>query len=65
MQIKTDYAIKSETWCGLNKPEMDEKDADDVIFFICRMKDKGAETMEKTVEGVKRKKVYADQVDWY
>lgn len=34
MQIKTDYALKSETWCGLNKPEMDEKDADAVIFGI-------------------------------
>ena len=44
---------------------LDEKDADDVIFFICRMKEKGEGTMEKTVEGVKRKKVYADQVDWY
>lgn len=34
MQIKKDYALKPETWCGLNKPEMAEKDADSVIFGI-------------------------------
>lgn len=44
---------------------LDEKDAEEVIFFICRMKEKGEGITEKTVESGKRKKVYADQVDWY
>ena len=34
MQVRKDYVLKPETWCGLNKPEMDEKDADAVIFGI-------------------------------
>ena len=34
MQVKKDYALRLETWCGLNKPDMDEKDADAVIFGI-------------------------------
>lgn len=34
MQVKKDFALKPETWCGLNKPNMDKKDADCVIFGI-------------------------------
>ena len=34
MQVKKDYALNTETWCGLNKPHMDEKEADAVIFGI-------------------------------
>lgn len=34
MQIKNDHAKSPETWCGLNRPELAEKDADAVIFGI-------------------------------
>ncbi|MBR5230069.1 MAG: agmatinase [Firmicutes bacterium] len=34
MQIKNEYAKSPDTWCGLNRPEMAEKDADAVIFGI-------------------------------
>lgn len=44
---------------------LDEKDAADVIFFICRMMEKGKGATEKPVKKEKRKKVYADQAAWY
>lgn len=47
---------------------LDEKEAEDVVFFICRMMEKGKETetgAEKTVKKEKKKKVYADQASWY
>ena len=34
MQIKKDYALNQDTWCGLNRVGMEEKDADCVIFGI-------------------------------
>jgi len=34
MLIKTEHSRNPETWCGLNRPEMSEKDADAVIFGI-------------------------------
>ena len=34
MQIKNEHAKSPDTWCGLNHPEMNEKDADAVIFGI-------------------------------
>jgi len=44
---------------------LDEKDAEDVINFICCMSEKGKGTTEKTAKKEKRKKVYADQASWY
>ncbi|MBQ4649860.1 MAG: agmatinase [Firmicutes bacterium] len=34
MRITTEHSKSPETWCGLNRPEMAEKDADAVIFGI-------------------------------
>jgi len=34
MLIKTEHSRNPETWCGLNRPDMSEKDADAVIFGI-------------------------------
>lgn len=34
MRVKNDHAKSADTWCGLNRPEMAEKDADAVIFGI-------------------------------
>lgn len=34
MQLKSDFAQKKETWCGLNRPGLKEEDADVVVFGI-------------------------------
>jgi len=34
MRVKNDHAKSVDTWCGLNRPDMAEKDADAVIFGI-------------------------------
>lgn len=44
---------------------LDEKLAEDVIFLICRFREKGKGVDPQPVKTQKRKKVYADEVDWY
>lgn len=34
MQVKNEFVKNEETWCGLNRPDMKEADADVVIFGI-------------------------------
>lgn len=34
MKVVNEYAKNPEAWCGLNRPEMEEKDADVVLFGI-------------------------------
>lgn len=43
---------------------LDEKPAEDVIFLICRMQEKGRKSMPQQPKETKQR-VYADQVNWY
>ena len=44
---------------------LDEKQAEDVIFLICCMRDKGKNISSKPQQKENKKKVYADQANWY
>ena len=43
---------------------LDEKPAEDVIFLICRMQEKGRKSTPQHPKETKQR-VYADQVNWY
>lgn len=44
---------------------LDEKPAEDVIFLICRLREKGKKTEPRSQQTEIKKRVYADQVNWY
>lgn len=44
---------------------LDEKLAEDVIYLICLMQEKGRGMMPKPDNHVMEKKVFADQANWY
>lgn len=44
---------------------LDEKPAEDVIFLICRLQEKGKNVATPPQPKETKKRVYADQVNWY